>query len=379
MPRLADHPTRIRPLGGRPGALVMVDKHPICDACGAAVTPTGPDTWRHVPPGRTPPRRSRWLSPVASTGANYTEFRDLYPWATASPDEWRTGRDLLIEYRARLATARRARRLYPGENPYLDLAGFLIDNALPTGVRQMLSLPARRRELAALFSWAIPDATALSVLGELAPIVECGAGTGYWAALLRARGIDLVAYDLIPPASDRRNAFHRRRQWTPVEQASAVEAVRRHRDRTLLLCWPPHDDDAASHAALRAYAGDTVCYIGEASGGATGTIRFHRELELNWHVAEEVALPAWPGLSDRLVTYRRNAAHRPLRARDRCYECGRFIPTGAIGRCDRCFERRPPALALQYGDHRMEYPQSALDAMPSALVLALRRSPHRIA
>jgi hypothetical protein len=92
-----------------------------------------------------------------------------------------------------------------------------------------------------------------------------------------------------------------------------------------------------------------------------------------------VALPAWPGLSDRLVTYRRNAAHRPLRARDRCYECGRFIPTGAIGRCDRCFERRPPALALQYGDHRMEYPQSALDAMPSALVIALRRSPHRIA
>jgi hypothetical protein len=196
--------------------------------------------------------------------------------------------------------------------------------------------------------------------------------------LLRERGVDLVAYDLVPPGSDRRNPFHRRR-WTPVEQTSAVEAVRRHRDRTLLLCWPPHDDDAASYAALRAYAGDTVCYIGEPSGGATSTIRFHRELELNWHVVEEVALPTWPGLSDRLVIYRRNAAHRPLRTRDRCYECGRFIPTGAIGRCDRCFERRPPALALQYGDHRVEYPQSALDAMPSALVLALGRSPHRIA
>ena len=87
MPRLADHPTRIRPLGGRPGALVMVDKHPICDAC------------------------------------------------VTSPDEWRTGRDLLIEYRARPS----------------------------------------------------PMPPALSVLGGLAPIVECGAGTGYWAALLRAR------------------------------------------------------------------------------------------------------------------------------------------------------------------------------------------------
>jgi hypothetical protein len=30
-------------------------------------------------------------------------------------------------------------------------------------------------------------------------VVEVGAGTGYWAALLRARGVDVVAYDVRPP------------------------------------------------------------------------------------------------------------------------------------------------------------------------------------
>ena len=29
-----------------------------------------------------------------------------------------------------------------------------------------------------------------------------GAGTGYWAALLRSRGVDIVAYDVAPPSYD---------------------------------------------------------------------------------------------------------------------------------------------------------------------------------
>jgi hypothetical protein len=44
------------------------------------------------------------------------------------------------------------------------------------------------------------------------------------------------------------------------------------------------------------------------------------------------------------MVYRRNPQRRPLVERDRCFECRRFIPTGAIGRCDACFERHPPAL-----------------------------------
>jgi len=191
--------------------------------------------------------------------------------------------------------------------------------------------------------------------------------------------VDIVAYDSAPPGIGRKNAYHRSREpWTHVARATSIVAARRHRDRTLILCWPPYGDDEASYAVLRAYRGEAVIYIGEPDEGATGSVRFRRELGLNWTLAQTVALPRWPRLRDTLMVYRRNARRRPLTERDRCFECKRYIATGAIGRCDGCFERRPAALVLQVGKHRVEYPQEMLDAMPEAQRRALERAPNRI-
>ena len=32
-------------------------------------------------------------------------------------------------------------------------------------------------------------------------MIEVGAGTGYWASLLQARGVNITAYDLQPPSA----------------------------------------------------------------------------------------------------------------------------------------------------------------------------------
>lgn len=164
--------------------------------------------------------------------------------------------------------------------------------------------------------------------------------------------------------------------WTAVRTGSSVAAVRQHRKHTLLLCWPPYGDDAASYQVLRAYPGEMFIYAGQE---AAGSVRFHRELALNWTVVEQVALPHWPQVPDSLLIYRRNAVRRRHQLRDRCLECGRFIATGSIGRCDWCFERRPPALALRTGRHRVEYPPDVVARMPSALRRAFEQSPNRIA
>jgi hypothetical protein len=275
-------------------------------------------------------------------------------------EEWSEAKFRLAEYQTRLAEL-------GGQTSYADIVARLVGELTP-GLARLLDISERRRELAPVFSWAIPNEAALQRLAQHAPLVECGAGNGYWASLLRGRGVDIVACDLAPSKS----------AWTAVERADSVAAARRHRDRTLVLCWPPYDDDAASYAALRAYRGDVVIHIGERSEGATGSVRFHRELELNWSLAEEVELPRWPRLRDTLMVYRRNAQRRPLAARDRCFECSRFIPTGAIGRCDACFGLRPPALALRAGRHRVEYPREVVDAMPPALRKAFEASPNRI-
>ncbi len=100
---------------------------------------------------------------------------------------------------------------------------------------------------------------------------------------------------------------------------------------------------------------------------------------MNWTPDSTIALPAWPGVADRLVVFRRNPVRRRHTTRDRCDECRRYVPTGAIGRCARCRERRPAALTLEIGGHRLEYPAAALEAMPPALAAALRNSTHVVA
>lgn len=402
MPLLADHPDGVRPLLSR-GRRVIVDAAPICATCGRAVLPTGPDRWRHVPPGRRFTGRSRWLSsaPLAAVRdvPTYAELVSRFPAVarTTTSTEWLEGRRRLVEYAAALARFSKRRLLRRGENPYLDLMELLTAPApsevepaghpgrptpvsLPPGLAALLDLTQRRRELVALFAWAIPNSDALGAVARFAPILECGAGMAYWTALLRAHGVDAVAYDARPPGGVSANEYHPagRRPWVSVRPAASVAAVRSHPDRTLLLCWPPYDDEAASYSVLRAYRGDVLLYIGEGSGGATGTARFHRELALNWSLLEQVDVPRWPWTSDRLLIYRRNLARRPHTVRDRCFECGRFLATGAIGRCDRCFELRPPALALRQGRHRLEYSTEMLAGLPAALRLALERSASRI-
>jgi hypothetical protein len=293
---------------------------------------------------------------------------------------------------------RRRRAVSRAENPYLELVAALAQPAdatldpglaaamtqlpnwgLVPGVAALIDLPARRRELAALFAWAIPTEHALEVLARHSPLVEGGAGMGYWAALLKARGVDVVAYDLAPPGRHR-NEYQvtGRRPWTEVRPASSISAIRAHRERTLLLCWPSYDDDQASYEVLRHYAGETLAFIGEPGEGAAGSVRFHRELALNWTVIEQAALPTWPRLADTLTVYRRNAQRSPHTIRERCAECGRFIATGAIGRCDRCFQRRPPALSIELDGHRLEYTAEQLGQMPVGLRRAFQRSPNRI-
>jgi hypothetical protein len=339
---------------------VLVDGHAICAECGGAVEPVAGGEWRH---GRT--RR-----PPLKLTQSYEQFTRRFSWISVSEGEWRDAARSLDGYQKNLKSFARRERLAAGENPYLELFRWL----MMSRPSPLLDLAERRRELASLFSWAIPTDAALELLAKYAPLVECGAGMGYWLALLRTRGVDAVGYDARRPG--RSNAYHRgvRRPWTQIERRTSVAAARSHRERSLLLCWPPYDDDAASYDALRAYRGDVVIHIGE-RGGATGSVRFHRELALNWTLVEELELPHWPRLEDRVMVYRRNAQRKAHVERDRCFECKRYIPTGAIGRCDACFRLRPPALALKVGPHRVEYPQSVVDAMPPALRKAFESSP----
>jgi len=264
---------------------------------------------------------------------------------------------LLDEYRARLRALRRRRSLQGGENPYLELMTLLV--GAPPGLSAPLDLTERRRELASLFSWAIPNARALEVLAAHAPLVDVrrGMGTG--------RRCCALAASTFSPTMPRRRAlveerYHRaaREPWTKIGRLSSVAAARRHGERTLVLCWPPYDDDGASYAVLRAYRGDTLIYIGEPDEGATGlgalSARAAAQLDRR---AKPSHLPRWPRLRDTLMVYRRNVERRPISSAITASSASASFPPAPSAGATGASRAGPRRFALQVGKHRVEYVQ----------------------
>jgi hypothetical protein len=168
----------------------------------------------------------------------------------------------------------------------------------------------------ARFAWAIPDEKALSILLDLGPLLELGAGLGYWTFLLRERGGDVVAYDEHPPRDDRhQNGYCKTtrnraepiigRCWTEVRTGRVRIPLLRHRSRTLFICWPPFRGSFA-YDALRLYEGARFAYVGEGDGGCTGDSRFHRLLGKEWTVETRHEIPTWDCVHDWLRIYARN-------------------------------------------------------------------------
>lgn len=207
---------------------------------------------------------------------------------------------------------------------------------------QTMVAPLRR-----LYAWGVPTSEALDVIERAARdgaagkgVVEIGAGTGYWTFLLRRRGVSVKAFDLHPCHSPDPNGHHKLSDdrnpppFARVESGGA-EAAREGdaNRRVLLLCWPPRenregDADGAVRldvsgmalAAIRAYQGSTVVYVGEVFdkgkggfsadqtiAGATAGPAFHRALRADWILRREVMLPRWPGAADSLTVWSRRS------------------------------------------------------------------------
>jgi len=61
------------------------------------------------------------------------------------------------------------------------------------------------------YAWAIPDKKSLFILNYFSPLVEIGAGRGYWAMLLQNIGCDIVPYDKFTSKQKKQDKNH---NWT---------------------------------------------------------------------------------------------------------------------------------------------------------------------
>jgi hypothetical protein len=156
--------------------------------------------------------------------------------------------------------------------------------------------------LAQQYSYVCPSRSALALLAGLGPLVEMGAGTGYWAYRLRLLDVDVIAFDQAPLDRARNNRYHSgSRPWTHVEQGDET-LLRGYADRALFLCWPPLFSSLGD--CLEYYCGDTLAYIGD---GGYRTARLDKLPEAFTKVASAPvrALDPDPAARPELTIWRR--------------------------------------------------------------------------
>jgi hypothetical protein len=193
--------------------------------------------------------------------------------------------------------------MIPLLNPYEELF-------LELSTAQGCDLARIRKRLVAAYAFAIPNREALTALAAEAPLVELGAGAGYWAFLLRQLGVKIEAFDRnsqAPPL------------WSRVDEGTPETVLQRDprgaaQAAALFLCWPPlvapvgeppsTPRDSLAAQALQLYQGATVCFVGEWRG-RTGCPDFFDELEAGWQLTKTVAIPQWPGFRDALQIWKR--------------------------------------------------------------------------
>lgn len=159
--------------------------------------------------------------------------------------------------------------------------------------------------LAQSYAYVFPSESALAVLAGLGPLVEIGAGTGYWAHRLRSKDVDIVALDQAPPNGERANRYHPQSlPWTHVEQGDQT-ALAGHADRSLFLCWPPLFSSLGD--CLTHYRGNTVAVIGD-EGYRTARLDQLREAFTKVAVAPIRALDPHPDARPQLTIWRRTPA-----------------------------------------------------------------------
>ncbi len=191
-------------------------------------------------------------------------------------------------------------------NPMFAEVRELLDRFSGSGMDKARTfLSFERKSFLSQYAFSIPTADTLTTVAGYSPLVEIGAGSGYWAMCLAACGAEIVAYDLIPPVegppvSVSRTNWQFRKIWHPVLEGDETSAAA-NSGRTLFLCWPPPENPMASRA-LDLYikaGGRTVILIGEMKPVSMGDAALYGMMKSLSTIVRR-PIHGWPGMIEEM-------------------------------------------------------------------------------
>jgi hypothetical protein len=192
------------------------------------------------------------------------------------------------------------------KNPYLDRVLEIIGMLKESGADVKSELAMYRPELIAEYSFSIPVYPALKIIADAGPIVEIGAGSGYWAWCLTQMGAEVHAIDSRPPGENDPLLWNEGNRWFEDSWVTIIEGDERalagYSSCTLFMAWPEIHSPMAVNS-LRMYrnaGGRRLIYIGDPK--SSGDDDFHLELS-SLQKEIEFKLPGWPCIGDKTVSY----------------------------------------------------------------------------
>lgn len=153
------------------------------------------------------------------------------------------------------------------------------------------------------YSWSIPTQEAIQEIVSCGPVIEIGAGSGYWAHLVQKAGGDIVPFDKFLGED---NEYGHRETWTDVLEGGN-EVISLYPDHALFLSWPSYDEDWGAET-LETYienGGKTLIYVGESMGGCCANGRFFELINQHFRLKKKIELPQWYGIYDNMYIYER--------------------------------------------------------------------------
>jgi len=153
------------------------------------------------------------------------------------------------------------------------------------------------RAMSWVFAHAIPTKEAITEIIKYNPIVEIFAGSGYWAWVLKKSGCKIEPYDnhnFCKIKNDYSLCPYPYYWLKPKTGTPDILKNNKFINYTLLLCWPPDEDEGEEAAkCLEYFKGSRLLYVGQKENGKTAGKKYFDILKKNWLPIKEIKLPSW--------------------------------------------------------------------------------------